>query len=385
MDEETPLLLTSEQGLPFQRDINIPKAPLWRNEALRAHSKYSIRNLWQLGYKTKDEIAQFNPKVQEYYTELNEQLEDYREAAMHHSELSETDRTFLASLGDDVTPPSNNNDNNNDNDNRALALAYSHSRASRQLENEQQKEVVVRRAVISSNIANAFLLVAQVFAFTHSGSLAVLACFIDAVLDFISGILIYTTWYMKRKRDKHRYPVGRERLEPLGILAMACLMTAATLLTLEESVGALVTGKNGADFIGFSWAVSAAMVVALVTKLALFIYCSGCGDPSVLALREDHRNDVLSNATSIVTVFLAQKFFWWLDPIGGILISCLIIRNWVAHSLEHCDQLLGKAASKNTINTLTFMACNHPGIKLIDTVRAYHVRISISLLSHLFV
>lgn len=359
MDEETPLLLPLTDG-----DEHELKTPLWRDKALLSHCKYSIRNLWQRGYKTKEEIAQYTPQVQDYYTELNEQLEGYREAAMHHSELSETDRAFLASLGDNLPTPSSQNTN----------TSHSRSKAS-QLQDERQKELFVRRAVISSNIANAFLLIAQVFSFTHSGSLAVLACFIDAVLDFISGILIYMTWYMKRKRDKHRYPVGRERLEPLGILAMACLMTAATLLTLEESVGALVTGKKGVDFIGLSWAVFGAMFVALVTKLALFIYCSGCDDPSVLALREDHRNDVLSNATSIVTVLLAQKFFWWLDPIGGILISCLIIRNWVAHSLEHCDQLLGKCASKNTINTITFMACNHPGIRLVDTVRAYHVRI----------
>lgn len=50
--------------------------------------------------------------------------------------------------------------------------------------------------------------------------------------------------YMKSKRDKHRYSAGRAKQELLGVVDTACLMTAATLLTLEQSVTGLTAGKK---------------------------------------------------------------------------------------------------------------------------------------------
>lgn len=313
---------------------------------------HSIGALWRAGHKTDAEIASSTPAASAFYREQNALLEEFREAAASHAYLSDADRLFLD----------------------GLANAPGAEAAPDPATVRAERENIVRRAVIASNIANTLLLLAQVYAFVSSGSLAVLACFLDAVLDFISGLLILFTWTMKRRRDKHRYPVGRERLEPLGVMGMACLMTAATLLTLEESITALVRGEGATRFVGISGPVAGVISTALVTKFALYVYCGRVDDVSVQGLREDHRNDVISNIMSLLTALSAQALWWWLDPAGGIIISCIIIRNWAMHTLEHCDQLLGKAADRNTINIITFMACNHsPEVALVDTVRAYHV------------
>ncbi len=316
-----------------------------------SYELHSIGALWRAGHKSDSEIAASSPAVANFYRAQNGLLEEFRDAANGLGFLSDDDHAFLAALD-----------------------AGEHGALKRSASNFAQRARFVKRAVIGSNVCNIFLLFAQIYAFATSGSLAVLACFLDAVLDFISGMLILFTWSMKKHRDKHRYPVGRERLEPLGVMGMACLMTAATLLTLEESAATLLGGESEAHFVGISRAVVAVIVTALVTKLALYVYCSQYNDISVRALREDHRNDVISNSTTLVTLYFAQRFFWWLDPVGGIIISCLIIRNWVMHTLEHCDQLLGKAANQRMFNVITFMACNHsPEVRLVDTVRAYHV------------
>jgi len=60
--------------------------------------------------------------------------------------------------------------------------------------------------------------------------------------------------------------------------------------------------------------------------------------------------------------------------VGGIAISLLIINNWVRHTLEHVQNLLGRVADSKTLSLVTFLACNHhPKIHKVDTVRAYHV------------
>lgn len=312
-----------------------------------SYTLHSIANLWRVGHKSAAEIAAASPAAAQFYREQNELLEAFRAAVECHPNLSEDDNSFLA------------------------ALSHSDIRPQR---DDEADEIVVRRAVVASNIANVFLLFAQIFAFSSSGSLAVLACFLDAVLDFVSGLLIFFTWSLRKKRDKHRYPVGRERLDSLGSLGMACLMTAATIVTLEESIAALIGGESVVRFVGISTPVASVILTALVTKLALFVYCARVRDPAVESLREDQRNDVLGNATSLVTAVAAQHLFWWLDPVGGILISILIMRNWAVHTVEQCDQLLGKVADKRTQQVICFTVLNHSAeLKFVDTVRAYHV------------
>ncbi|CDF35993.1 unnamed protein product [Chondrus crispus] len=233
---------------------------------------------------------------------------------------------------------------------------------------------VVRNAIVASNACNVGLLAAQLFVLTASASLAILAVFIDALLDTVSGAVLAATWYWKGQRDPARYPVGRSRLEPLGVIAMACLMTAATLLALEKSVGALVEGAPSEALSGLSVGTGAVLVGAMAIKVGLYWYCAGVPDASVRALAEDHFNDLMSNAVGLCTVLVAQHVAWWVDPAGGVVISCWIIHNWVVHTLEHFDQLLGKAAGPDVINLLTFMACNHhPAVVVVDTVRGYHV------------
>ncbi|KAI0561799.1 Cation efflux transmembrane protein [Gracilaria domingensis] len=292
---------------------------------------HSVPDMWRHGYKSPDELDSIsNAAVRHFYERQNDLLERFRQVSL----------CTIQPIGD---------------------ADHAH-------------ETAVQRAIVASNISNAVLMACQLYAFMSSRSLALLAVFLDALLDTVSGLVILFTWYVKRRRDKHRYPVGRSRLEPLGVIGMACLMTAATLVTLEQSISALVLGESSAPLEGLTFTSASVLISALCIKGTLYIYCSRIEDMSVRALAEDHFNDCLANSVSFFTVLIAQHFLWWVDPIGGIVISCLIIRNWVRHTLGHVDQLLGKAADRDILNLITFVACNHDSsILLVDTVRAYHV------------
>lgn len=315
------------------------------HEEPKGYTLHSIGQLWRTGYKLSDE-AESSKNVREYYARQNALLRSYVMVMKGHPRpcVTAQDWQFLQGC---------------------------EGGGERECEGEDER---VRYAIVASNICNAILLCAQIYAFASSGSLAMLAVFLDAALDMVSGLVVMFTWYMKSKRDKHRYPVGRARLEPLGVIGMACLMTAATLLTLEQSITALVAGRKSESFLGLSFVSGAVLLSALTIKFGLYQYCSKVDDASVSALAEDHYNDCLSNVVSFFTVLIAQHALWWIDPVGGICISCLIIRNWVTHTLEHFDQLLGKAADAEMTNLLTFMACtHHEEVRHVDTVRVYHV------------
>ncbi len=50
----------------------------------------------------------------------------------------------------------------------------------------------------------------------------------------------------------------------------------------------------------------------------------------MLALAEDHRNDIISNLGAIAFGAIASisPTVWWFDPVGAILISGYIIWSW---------------------------------------------------------
>ena len=50
----------------------------------------------------------------------------------------------------------------------------------------------------------------------------------------------------------------------------------------------------------------------------------------MMALAEDHRNDVISNLAAIACggVASSSRKLWYIDPIGGILASIYIIYSW---------------------------------------------------------
>lgn len=71
------------------------------------------------------------------------------------------------------------------------------------------------------------------------------------------------------------------------------------------------------------------MVTATVVKVGLMTYCRRFKNEIVRAYAQDHFFDVITNSIGLATAVLAIKFYWWLDPLGAILV-CPSVH--IAHS-----------------------------------------------------
>ena len=61
-----------------------------------------------------------------------------------------------------------------------------------------------------------------------SSSISLVASFIDSALDFLSTLIILgTSIAMGRQSDRHKYPAGKKRFEPLGVLIFAVALIAS--------------------------------------------------------------------------------------------------------------------------------------------------------------
>lgn len=63
------------------------------------------------------------------------------------------------------------------------------------------------------------------------------------------------------------------------------------------------------------------MASVTVVKFCLTIYCRRFTNEIIRAYAQDHFFDVITNSIGLATALLAIKFYWWLDPLGAILVS----------------------------------------------------------------
>lgn len=63
------------------------------------------------------------------------------------------------------------------------------------------------------------------------------------------------------------------------------------------------------------------MVSVTVVKFVLMVYCRRFKNQIVLAYAQDHLFDVITNSIGLGAAVLAINFYWWIDPVGAILVS----------------------------------------------------------------
>jgi divalent metal cation (Fe/Co/Zn/Cd) transporter len=117
------------------------------------------------------------------------------------------------------------------------------------------------------------------------------------------------------------------------------------------------------------------VAIAFTTKLCLFLYCYALRNTysQIRILWEDHRNDLFINGPGLAFAVLGAKVRWWIDPMGAILLSSLIICLWLRTAYHEFQLLIGVTADTAMLQHLTYIAMTHsPMILSLDTVRAWH-------------
>mmetsp|Transcript_12236 Transcript_12236/g.38353 ORF Transcript_12236/g.38353 Transcript_12236/m.38353 type:complete len:453 (+) Transcript_12236:68-1426(+) len=217
------------------------------------------------------------------------------------------------------------------------------------------------------------------FAVLSTRSLAVLASLVDATIDLAAqGVLLGANRYAESGAGGDLYPVGVSRLEPVGVVVCAVLMVLASGAVIYDSCTTLFCYFPGGPKMEFTDVASAMLAVVVVVKIvvwraAKFEY-ERTGNVSLEALALDNFNDILSNFSALLFASLTRLngATWWLDPVGGVVISIYIIRSWCLTAMEQVNMLVGKQADPEFVATVQELAENHDPESTLACVRAYH-------------
>jgi hypothetical protein len=192
---------------------------------------------------------------------------------------------------------------------------------------------IVTLAIYINFVANFFLLVGKIAVIISVPSVSVLASLVDAVLDFLSTAIVWTTTWLISQQDQYSYPVGRRRLEPLGVLVFSVIMMTSFVQVSLEAIQRLLGPDR--EIIELGIPAIAIMFSTVIIKGLCWLWCRLVKNSSVQALAADASTDVIFNAGSIafpISAYLPPYPVYLLISASDMehLFSRLLCQNLVA-------------------------------------------------------
>lgn len=239
-------------------------------------------------------------------------------------------------------------------------------------EDDDEEQAQHEKAMKISNYANIVLLAFKIYATIKTGSLAIAASTLDSLLDLMAGGILWFTHLSMKKINIYKYPIGKLRVQPVGIVIFAAIMATLGFQILTQAVEQLIqhkhTEKMSSNQLLWLYAI---MLTATAVKLALWLYCRSSRNEIVRAYAKDHYFDVVTNIVGLIAAVLGNKFYWWMDPTGAILLAVYTIINWSGTVVENAVSLVGQSAPPEFLQKLTYLVIRHPLVQRIEMIRAY--------------
>lgn len=239
-------------------------------------------------------------------------------------------------------------------------------------ENVDSDSPIVTLAIYINLAANIILLAAKIAVIVMTSSLSVLASLVDAALDFLSTAIVWVTTRIISQQDQYAYPIGRRRLEPVGVLVFSVIMITSFFQVLLSCFNRLISDDHTVVELGIP--AIAIMLSTVIIKGFCWFWCRLVKNSSVQALAQDAATDVVFNTFSIIFPLIGFYLqIWWLDALGGLLLSLYVIFNWSKTSSVHVRNLCGAAATADQRNVLLYLTMRFAKtIKHIQGLQAYH-------------
>lgn len=341
---------------------------------------------WSLYVKSKQELKSMSSGLREFYEKQNELLERYMAIdKMLDSGLS---LSMLRVYGDDHgdvltnvhgdgahTPVGRTNVAGRQgvpaNIDETTALLGG---------SKLERSNTVMFAIYVNFVINFLLLVGKTAVALLTNSLSIVASLVDSALDFLSTFIIWVSTRLVDQRDwktKHLYPVGRSRLEPIGVLVFSIIIIVSFLKIADEAVQQLWRGwmyNEGQTIVNLGIPSIIIMVLTILVKVFCWVWCRSIDSSAVQALAQDAMTDIIFNFFSLMFPLLEHYTHqWWLDPLGALVLSCYIIYSWGCTALEHIINLTGSAADPSDRQVVLYLGFRFAEcVKYITALNAYH-------------
>lgn len=223
---------------------------------------------------------------------------------------------------------------------------------------------------IISMIFNLILLVIKFLIGIIFNSQGLIADAINSFGDVFSSIVTYVGGKISEKPADEDHEFGHGKAEFVASFLIGIFMIMVSFETLYKSVMSIIKKTS----FTFSYLLIAVPLITIITKIALYVYCSKKAKKYnsllILSNAKDHRNDVLLSSSVLIGIVCGYYGMYYVDAIVGIVISLVIIITGVKITKEAYEILIDKCIDIEIVNEMKKQIVDTEGVRHIDSIKS---------------
>ena len=232
------------------------------------------------------------------------------------------------------------------------------------------------QAVNLALLANAGLAALKTAIGVVGHSSALLADGINSTSDVAYGIIVKVFMRKARKPADDEHPYGHRQLESIAALIVGAFVLTTAVAILWDAINRVYDLLTSGT--ALAGATQGAQLAALFT-VGLKIYLTWktkrigrqTGNPVVLAIATDHRNDIFSAAAACIGIFLARHGYPWFDPLAGALVALAILRTGLAILRKSSGDLMDTVPTAELRKKVEASVAGLPGVLALEEMQAH--------------
>ena len=239
-----------------------------------------------------------------------------------------------------------------------------------------ERSKLSNQAVSLALIANVLLAVLKTSIGILGHSPALLADGINSTSDVVYNIVVSIFVRAAHKPADDEHPYGHTQFESVGALVVGAFVITTAVTIFWDSVNSLYDFFKGiGDFAGSARYTLYVALFTVLLKGFLSFYTKKVGkktnNPSVIALAQDHRNDIFSATAVVIGISMSQFGYHWGDPLAGAVVAVVILRTGLGILRDSTDDLMDTLPGKALNEQIRELASEVSGVQAIDSAKAH--------------
>lgn len=231
------------------------------------------------------------------------------------------------------------------------------------------KEKTIFVVSLVNAITNSLLAVIKILIGYIGHSQALVADGVHSLSDVVSDLLVFFTAYASTRDPDQEHPYGHQRIETIGTMIIAVVLLAVAFSIGYEAVLRLLAKTHEKP----THSVIVIAILSIILNEGLFYYNLKQGkkiNSTLLISNAWHkRSDVFVSIIVVLSVIGAISGIAWLDAIGALVITVLILKVAIEMLWQSGQELIDRAVDPKTLVEIEQTINNVPGVRSIHQLR----------------
>ena len=237
------------------------------------------------------------------------------------------------------------------------------------IDNNIDKARLLKTATYASVFTAVVLIVAKSAAWLLTGSVSILASLMDSIMDSLASLInLFAVRYSLQPADaEHRF--GHGKAEPLAGLAQAAFIGGSAIFLVLHAVDRLRFPHELEDMTVGVLVMLFAMVMTFGLLMLQRYVIRKTGSTAIRADALHYASDLLTNASTIVALYLSSLGWSWADPVFAMGIALYIFYSAFHIGFEAFELLMDRELSSEVQAQIRAIALGHPGVYGVHDLR----------------